>query len=168
LVDLSTIILVVQVAGTIAGSWLVGEVLIRLITRIARRAGASSDVVRTVRRGLSVLWVVLAAAGVLTLTGVTSEFSVLTLSGLVGLAVSLALKTTLSNIISGILLFYDGALRLNDQVSYGGINGKVVKIGFRNTWVSTDDGSIAIISNNNLAGGPLINQTAAERLQKRL
>jgi len=55
-----------------------------------------------------------------------------------------------------------------NQLAYGGINGKVVKIGFRNTWVSTDDGSIAIISNNNLAGGPLINQTAAERLQKRL
>ena len=81
---------------------------------------------------------------------------------------SLALQTTLSNIISGILLFDDGALRLSDQVAYGGIDGKEVRIGLRNTWVKTDDGSIAVISNNNPAGGPLINQTAAEHLLKRL
>ncbi len=168
MVDVNILILAAQIAGTIAGSWLIGEALIRVITRVARKAGASTDVIRAVRQGLSLLWVALAAAGVLTLTGVTSEFSALTLSGLVGLAVSLALQTTLSNIISGILLFHDGALRLNDLIAYGGINGKVVKIGFRNTWVKTEDGSIAIISNNNLAGGPLVNQTAAERLTKRL
>ncbi len=162
------VILAVQVAGIIVGSWLVGELLIRGVTKIARRAGAPPDVVRAVRPVLSILWIVFAVAGVLALTGIASEFSALTLSGLVGLTVSLALQNTLSNVISGLLLFRDGALRLNDLVVYGGIKGKVVKIAFRNTWVRTDDGRIAIISNNSLAGGPLINETAAERLEKRL
>jgi small-conductance mechanosensitive channel len=48
------------------------------------------------------------------------------------------------------------------------VKGKVVKIGLRATWVRTDNGDIAIISNNYLANGPLVNFTAGERLEKKL
>ncbi len=163
-----TLVLIAQVTGTIVGSYLITEFMIRVVTRAARRAHASPTLIRTVREGISILWIVLAVAGVLSLTGIASEFSALTISGLVGLAISLALQTTLSNMISGILLFNDGALRLNDVVEYSGIKGKVVKIALRNTWVRTDDGNIAIIGNSSLSSGPLINLTAAKRLEKKL
>ncbi len=110
----------------------------------------------------------MAVAGLLTITGIASQFSVLTLSGLVGLAVSLALQTTLSNIISGILLFSDGVLQLNDTIEYSRIKGRVVKIALRSTWIRRDDGTFAVISNNYLAGGPLVNHSASERVEKRL
>ena len=142
--------------------------MIRVVTRAAKRAHASPALIRTVREGISILWIVLAAAGVLNLTGIASEFSTLTISGLVGLAISLALQTTLSNMISGILLFNDGALRLNDTVEYSGIKGKIVKLALRNTWVRTDDGNLAIISNSSLSNGPLVNFTAGKRLEKKL
>jgi small-conductance mechanosensitive channel len=48
------------------------------------------------------------------------------------------------------------------------VKGRVVKIGLRATWVKTDSGDIAIISNNYLASGPLVNFTAAQRLEKKL
>ncbi len=70
--------------------------------------------------------------------------------------------------ISGILLFNDGALRLNDMVEYSGIKGKVVKVALRNTWVRMDDGNLAIISNSSLSSGPLVNFTAGKRLEKKL
>ncbi len=92
MVDIGTIILVTQAVGIIAGSWLIGELLIRIITRAGKRAGASPGLRRDVREGLSVVWIVLATAGLLTITGIASQFSVLTLSGLVGLAVSLTSK----------------------------------------------------------------------------
>ena len=162
------IVLIAQATGTIVGSYLIAEFLIRIVTRAAKRAHASPALIRTLREGISILWIVLAAAGVLSLTGIASEFSALTVSGLIGLAISLALQTTLGNMISGILLFNDGALRLNDVVEYGGIKGKVVKVALRNTWVRMDDGNLAIIGNSSLSSGPLVNFTAGKRLEKKL
>jgi len=104
----------------------------------------------------------------LSVIGIASQFSFLTISGIVGLAVSLALQNTLSNIISGVLLLSDGVLRLDDSIEYSGLGGVVVKIGLRATWVKTDRGDIAVISNNYLVNGPLINHTTTQRLERKL
>src|SRR6266704_772475 len=163
-----TVLFIAELASVIAGSWLVSELLIRLVTRGAKRAGASADLIRNVREGLSILWVVFVAAWLVFVLGLGSIFSFLTLSGIVGLAISLALQNTLTNIISGILILSDGVLRLHDSVEYSGVKGRVVKIGLRATWVKTDSGDIALISNNYLANGPLVNFTASERLERKL
>ncbi len=168
MVDNETIILVAEGVAIVAGSWLIRGFLSRVITRAAKRAGAQPGLLRGVRGGLSVAWIVLVAAWLLSITGIASLFSVLTLSGIVGLAVSLALQNTLSNMISGILLFSDGVLRLDDVIEYGGVKGRVVKIGLRNTWMRREDGTIAVISNNYLAGGPLVIHSAGERIEKKL
>ena len=98
----------------------------------------------------------------------TMGSSALTISGLVTLAVSLALQNTLSNMIAGILLFQDNTLRIGDLIQYSGIRGRVVRVWLRTTWVQTDDGNIAIISNSTLSAGPWINFTATERLTRKL
>ena len=151
----------------VASTWLVTELLYRAIKRGAKKSGASPLLIRTVRRSLRILWISLAAAGVVDIAGL-SQFSLITFSGIAGLAVSLALQNTLSNIISGILMMSDGILRLHDQVEYSGVKGEVVKVGLRATWVRDAAGDIAIISNNYLANGPLVNHTASERLHRKL
>ncbi|HWY29071.1 MAG TPA: mechanosensitive ion channel domain-containing protein [Candidatus Sulfotelmatobacter sp.] len=164
-------IIIIQIAeavATVAIAWLIAETLIRVISRAAKKAGASADLIRTVREAISILWIVLAAVGIIVVTGLTSLFSFLTLSGIVGLAISLALQNTLSNVISGVLLLSDGALRLHDSVAYSGLKGEVVKLGLRSTWVRTESGDIAIISNTYLQAGPLINHSALSRLEKKL
>ena len=60
--DNGPVIFIAELATVIAGSWLVSELLIRLVTRGAKRAGASADLIRNVREGLSILWVVFVAA----------------------------------------------------------------------------------------------------------
>jgi small conductance mechanosensitive channel len=164
-------IIIVQIAqaiATVAVAWLLGEALIRLISRAAKRGGASPDLIRTVREAITILWVALATVAIFSITGIASLFSFLTLSGIVGLAVSLALQNTLSNIISGILLLSDRALRLHDTIVFSGLKGEVVKIGLRSTWMRTESGDIAIVSNSNLQAGPLVNHSAASRLEKKL
>jgi small conductance mechanosensitive channel len=101
---------------------------------------------------------------VLIVTGIASEFQALTVTGLAGLTISLALQTTLSNIIAGVLLFSDKTLRLNDVISYGGIKGTIVRVGLRLTLIRTQEGNIAIIGNSTLMSGPFINYSAEERL----
>jgi len=162
------IVLIVEIALIIVGSAILTEALIRGLSRLVRRAGAHAGLARSIREGFTLVWITLAGVAILSLTGIASEFSFLTISGIVGLAVSLALQNTLSNIISGVLLLSDGVLRLDDSVEYSGVKGVVVKIGLRATWVKTDRGDIAVISNNYLVNGPLVNHTATQRLERKL
>jgi len=160
--------LIVEIAAIVVGSALFTEALIRGLSRLVRRAGAHAGLARSIREGFTLVWITLAGVGILSVIGIASQFSFLTISGIVGLAVSLALQNTLSNIISGVLLLSDGVLRLDDSIEYSGVGGVVVKIGLRATWLKTDRGDIAVISNNYLVNGPLINHTATQRLERKL
>lgn len=135
-----------------------------VVRGIARRAGAQPAMLRTIRDALTLVGLLLALAGVFSVTGLASEVTTLTLSGIVGIVVSLALQTTLTNMISGILLFYDKAIRLGDDIEFSGVRGKIVRIGLRSTWVRTQTGEVVVMSNSNLSGGPLVNYTAGERI----
>ncbi len=161
------IFLIVEIALIVVGSALFTEALIRGLSRLVRRAGAHAGLARSIREGFTLIWITLTGVGILSLTGIASEFSFLTVSGIVGLTTS-ALQNTLSNIISGVLLLSDGVLRLDDSIEYGGVKGFVVKIGLRATWVKTDHGEIAVISNNYLVSGPLVNHTATQMLERKL
>ncbi|HEV2120443.1 MAG TPA: mechanosensitive ion channel domain-containing protein [Candidatus Bathyarchaeia archaeon] len=156
--------LLVQIVTVIALWAIIGELFRRGLIALAKRAGASRQLVRNIRDGIRIAWIVVAVAAVLIVTGVASEFQALTLTGLAGLAISLALQTTLSNIIAGVLLFSDKTLRLNDVISYSGIKGTVVRVGLRSTLIRTQEGNIAIIGNSTLMSGPFINYSAEERL----
>ena len=162
------LLLIAEVIGTVVGSWLFAEIMIRLITGAMKRAHAPQALTRSIREGLTILWIVLAFVGVLAVTGLASLFSFITIGGIVGLAASLALQNTLSNMISGTLLVSDRVLRLDDIISFGSIKGQVVRIGLRSIWVRTEAGEIAIMSASNLAAGPFINFTAKERLERKL
>jgi small conductance mechanosensitive channel len=162
------IFLIVEIALIILGSALFTEALIRGLSRLVQRAGAHAGLARSIREGFYLIWVTLTTVVILSVTGFGSEFSFITISGIVGLTVSLALQNTLSNIISGVLLLSDGVLRLDDSVEYSGVKGVVVKIGLRATWVKTQHGDIAVISNNYLVNGPLVNHTATKRLERKL
>lgn len=159
--------LVVGVVLGTAVTILIEEVISFLIRRAAKVAGASSTVIRDVGAAMRVIAILVVIAGILSFTGLASEFTALTLSGIGALAVSLALQNTLSNIISGIFLFSDGLIHLNDTVEYSNVKGKVVRIALRNTWIKMDSGEIAVISNSLLSGGPLINHSATARLSKK-
>src|ERR1039457_28571 len=96
------------------------EVISLIIGRTAKVAGARPSVIRDIKTAIRLIAVFLIVSQVLQFTGLASEFTTLTISGVTAIAVSLALQTTLSNIISGVLLFNDGVIRLNDTIEYSG------------------------------------------------
>jgi len=159
--------LIVGAAVSIAVPILIEEFISSVIRRAAKVAGTSPTVIRDIVGAMRIIAILIIVAGILRLTGLASEFTTLTLSGIGALAFSLALQNTLSNVISGIYLIYDGAIHLNDTIEYEGVKGKVVRLALRNTWIKTDTGKIAVISNSLLSGGPLINHSATTRLSKK-
>ena len=152
--------------GTVA-TILIEEGISRIIGRGAKKSGTNPTVIRDVRVAMRVIAVLVIVTLILSLTGLASEFTTITISGIGALAVSLALQNTLSNILSGILMFHDGLIHLNDTVEYDTVKGKVVRLALRNTWIKMDSGKIAVISNSLLASGPLINHSATERISKK-
>ena len=164
---ISILELIIGVAVGATVTILIEEGINRVIRRSAKAARTNPTVIRDIGVAMRVIAVLVIVTVILSLTGLASEFTAITISGIGALAVSLALQNTLSNIISGILLFHDGVIHLNDIVEYGSIKGKVVRLALRNTWIKMDSGKIAVISNSLLAGGPLINHSATERLSKK-
>jgi len=143
------------------------EGLIQLLVRDSKRREAPVFTQHTIRRLLRIVWFAVAVNLVLLVFQIETPLSLATISGIAALAVTLALQTMLSNMVAGLLLVRDGAIRLGDQIEFGGVKGKIVLIALRNTWVLTDAGAIAIIGNSALQSGPLINQTGTQRLIRR-
>lgn len=147
-----------------------GTLLTRFVRGVAARAGASKSVVTSITEWIGVLMLLAAVGAVTTLAGLSSYLTALTLSGIAGLAISLALQNTISNVISGVLMQHDGVIRLGDDVQYGqgGVRGEVVKLSLRSTWLKTAEGVVIVISNSNLGAGPILNYTSLARLGKKL
>ncbi|MDG7006610.1 MAG: mechanosensitive ion channel [Nitrososphaerota archaeon] len=167
MVDSAFGLLLESVAITVA-AFLAGEALTRVIRAAGKRNGVSSATLRAVREGITAIWVTIAVVSIAHVTGIMEEFTTLTISGILGIGVTLALQTTLSNVVSGLFLLNDNVLRLNDTIQFSGVKGQVVKVALRNTWVKADDGNITVIGNGLLAGGPLTNYTALGRLSRKL
>jgi small-conductance mechanosensitive channel len=167
----SLALILAELAVSLGTIVVVGSLLTRFIIRIARRAGASKQTESSIRDLMGVI-VLLAAIGVVsTVSGLSSYFTALTISGVAGLAASLALQTTLSNIISGLLMLRDGTVHVGDEIQYGGpggLRGEVIRLSLRTTWLRTSDGHIAVIGNSNLSAGPILNFSSAGRLEKKL
>ena len=164
LMDLYT---VVGIAVTGAGIIAAEELISFLIRRAAKRARAGRTVLRDLGAGMRLIALLIILSNILSVSGLSSLFTTLTVSGVMAVAASLALQSTLSNVISGLLLFNDGVLRLGDSIAYSGTQGTVVRIGLRNTWIKTDEGHLAVVSNSSLSSGPLANLTATDRLSKK-
>lgn len=73
--------------------------------------------------------------------------SILASLGVVGLSLGFAAKDALSNMISGIFIFWDRPFVLGDLIEVGGHYGRVDRITMRSTRVVTPDGRMLAVPN---------------------
>ena len=93
---------------------------------------------------------------ILNIFGVNTT-SLLALLGAAGLAVGLALKDTLGNIASGIILFFLGSYRLGEFIEFGSFMGTVREISLFTTILETPDGIYISAPNSSIWGNPVKN-----------
>lgn len=77
--------------------------------------------------------------------------------GVGGLAIALAARPTLENIIGGLIIFTDRPFKLGDRVRIGSVNGHVVDVGLRTTRIRTFDNTIISIPNNDVVNAEIEN-----------
>lgn len=86
--------------------------------------------------------------------------SFLALLGAAGLAVGLALKDSLSNFSSGVMLVFFRPFRVGDTITAAGVNGTVDTIGMFSTVIKTADNVVITVPNSLVYAGTIQNFTA--------
>jgi MscS family membrane protein len=83
--------------------------------------------------------------------------SLVTALGVGSLAIGLAAKDTLANMVSGFTLMIDRPFRIGDRIQLGTQVGDVIDIGLRSTKIKGGDNTYLIIPNSELCNTTLIN-----------
>ena len=145
-------------------TFFVGWIGAKLARAGIRRMLRSARVDATV----SVFCVNLAYVAILTLVVITAlnnvgfpAVSFAAVVGAAGLAVGLALKGTLSNFASGVILISLRPFNVGDRIDAAGVSGVVNRIQVFATTIDSTDGKKIIIPNASLTGGNITNHAGA-------
>jgi MscS family membrane protein len=79
--------------------------------------------------------------------------------GIGGLAIALAAKESLENLLASFTIFFDKPFTVGDLIDVAGIRGNVERIGFRSTRIRTVEKSFVTVANKKLIEGVLDNIT---------
>lgn len=83
--------------------------------------------------------------------------------GIVGVAVGFAARDIIANFISGMFILADKSFKVGDTISVSNQKGKVTKVGFRITTITTPDNSVITIPNSAFSTSPYSNFTYMDR-----
>lgn len=83
--------------------------------------------------------------------------------GALGIGIGFGLQNLTNNFVSGLILLAERPVKVGDRVEVDGLNGDVVRIGARSTWVRTNDNVVIIIPNSDFTENRVTNWTAHER-----
>ena len=84
----------------------------------------------------------------------------LAIVGAAGLAVGLALKDSLSNFSSGVMLVFFRPFKVGDQIDAAGVGGVVESIGIFNVVLKTPDNRVITVPNSLIYSGAITNYNA--------
>lgn len=145
---------------------LVGVVVIRVILKLLDGMLARSKSLKSLSRYIhSVAKIAMAFILVLMVAedvGIHTTSLVAMLS-VAGLAVSLALQNTLSNVAGGIMLLVTTPFQVGDYVEADGVSGTVHAIDLSYTAILTIDGKEIFVPNSQLSGTKIVNYTVLGR-----
>ncbi|OQX16360.1 MAG: hypothetical protein BWK73_03955 [Thiothrix lacustris] len=84
-------------------------------------------------------------------------------AGIIGLAISMAAKDTLSDIIAGILILIDAPFKLGDMIEAKGQVGEITQIGIRSIRIMTPQNIEIVIPNGKIGASEVVNKTAVSK-----
>ena len=145
--------------------FIVGRIIVNIIVKILKKVMDKAHVDETLTKFITslarifLLMVVVIAA--LESLGVDTT-SMVAILGAAGLAIGLALQSSLSNFSAGVMLIIFRPFKSGDFIEAGGAMGIVEEIHIFNTMMRTADNKEIIIPNSNIMGGNITNYSAKE------
>ena len=147
-----------------AAFWLLWRVLYASLSFVFRRTKLDETVAQFIHT--VVHYVVLAVGLIMVLDHVgVDTTSVLASLGVAGLTIGFAARDALSNVISGVFIFWDRPFVIGDLVEIGGAYGRVDTITMRSTRIVTPDGRMLAIPNSVVINSTVASYTNFPRLR---
>ncbi|PWM25999.1 MAG: small-conductance mechanosensitive channel, partial [Oscillospiraceae bacterium] len=132
----------------------------RFLMKLAERAISSSKIDPSLhaflRSSIDIGLLILIALIVADKLGIPVA-SLIAALGVIGLAVSLAVQNTLSNIAGGILILFSKPFAVGDYVEAGGVGGTVREIGLVYTKLATVDNKLISVPNGDISAAKITN-----------
>jgi small conductance mechanosensitive channel len=138
--------------------WLAALLADRGLLRLSTRSNVDPTMMVFLRSVLRYSFLGAGAVAALGELGVNTG-SLLASLGLVGLTVGFAAKDALSNVISGVFIFWDRPFVLDDLVEIDGRYGRVEGITLRSTRLVTPEGTMIAIPNTTVVNGMVTSYT---------
>jgi MscS family membrane protein len=158
--------------------WLVSTITDRsfehALNRTRTQHGGGESILIVMQRLTRIVLLIIASVAALSLFGINVKTTLAGL-GIGGLAIALAAQKSLENLIGGVSLLMDKAVRVGDFCQIGGQLGTVEDIGLRSLKLRTLDQNLSVVPNGSLAqmqfenmarrNKLLINQTFSLRIE---
>jgi len=134
-------------------SWLIGVIAKSCIVRLSNHAKRRQYLYRLLG---SATMLAIFSAGLVTALGTMgiNISALITSLGLVGFAISFALKDALSNLMSGFMVLFYEPFKAGDYISVNKVEGEVFNINLRYTIVKSDN-EYTYIPNSTILSNPL-------------
>jgi small conductance mechanosensitive channel len=143
---------------TLAVFYFVWRVLRKVVVSVSHRAKIDTTAATFIQSVIKVVLFTIALVTGLGQLGIDTS-SLLTSLGVAGLTIGFAAKDALSNVISGLFIFWDRPFVIGDLVEVDGRYGRVETITMRSTRVVTPDGKMLAIPNSTVVNGTVASYT---------
>lgn len=147
----------------IALSWFLRHLLVRLKKR---QQFAKSPVVYTLSRILHYIIIIAAVFAALGTIGLDfTNFALI--AGALSVGIGFGLQSIVNNFVSGLILLFEGSLRVGDYIELdSGLRGVVKEINTRATVINTNDSVDVVVPNSEFVTSQLTNWTLRESMAR--
>ena len=149
----------IAIAIFIIGKWLARRITNIVVSILKRIKGIDVTLVKFIENIIYYILMMVVILTALSKLGVetTSFFAIL---GAAGLAIGLALKDSLGNFASGVMLILFKPFRVGDFVTVAGVSGTVNEISIFSSILTTGDNQRMIVPNGAIIAGTIVNVNA--------
>ena len=137
------------------------KIIMSLVERAIKRIGVERSLHTFIKSVARILLWFIAIATVLGFLGVNVT-SLIAIFSVAGLAISLAIQGTLSNLAGGIMILVSKPFKVGDYIEAGGMGGTVADIGLVYTRMKTFDNKLTFVPNGEIAKEKITNYTSQE------
>lgn len=159
MIGLYSVNIAIAIVIFVAGKWLAKKVTHLIVNMLSKQKNMDETLLNffdDIIYYVLLIVVILAALGQV---GIETT-SVLAILGAAGLAVGLALKDSLSNFASGVMIIMFKPYKIGDVITAAGTTGKIKEIHLFNTEFTTPDNQKILVPNSAITAGSIININA--------
>lgn len=141
---------------------LLSKLTVKIMTRALDRSKLDLTINHFIKSVVKIALYVLLATVILTLLGVPTT-SIITVIGTAGVAIGLALQSSLANVAGGFLILIAKPFKVGNYITVSGVEGTVETINILYTKLRTLDNKAVFIPNGTASNAVLTNVTEADK-----